>query len=109
MAWQDAAYAALSPETEDDPVVESADGALFLAVSDYYNGVRWIRAYLAGSGRPPCRRGFPRARAGRGGRVPALQRLLASTRTVSSTTDSRAGSPSRSAPRGWPTTTSSSD
>jgi hypothetical protein len=35
MAWQDAAYSALSPETDDDPVAESADGALFLEVSDY--------------------------------------------------------------------------
>ncbi|MGS2617881.1 hypothetical protein ACVCAH_25660 [Micromonospora sp. LZ34] len=53
MAWQDAAYTALSPETDDDPVVESVDGALFLAVSDYHDGRPMIRTYLAALGDDP--------------------------------------------------------
>lgn len=81
MAWQDAAVAMLSPET-DDPVAESADGALFLAVSDYYDGQPMTRAYLAALGDdPPVPPGLPRAPGpGEVAASPALQRLLASTR-----------------------------
>lgn len=81
MAWQDAAYWALSTETDDDPVVESADGALFLAVSDYYDGRPMTRAYLAALGEDsPVPPGLARAPGpGEVAASPALQRLLAST------------------------------
>ena len=81
VAWQDAAYAALSPETEDDPVAESADGARFLAVSDYYDGRPMLRAYLAALGAdPPVPPGLSRAPGpGEVAASPAMIRLLAST------------------------------
>jgi len=81
IAWQDAAYSALSQETDDDPVAESADGALFLAVSDYYDGRPMIRAYLAAlGGDPPVPPGLDRAPGpGEVAASPALQRLLKST------------------------------
>jgi len=44
IAWQDAAYSALSPETDDDPAADSADGALFIAVSEYFDGRPMLRA-----------------------------------------------------------------
>jgi hypothetical protein len=67
VAWQDAAYSAPSPETTDDPVVESVDGALFLAVSDYCDGRPMTRVYLAALGRPAhATRARPRARPGGG-------------------------------------------
>jgi ABC-type antimicrobial peptide transport system permease subunit len=80
-AWQDAAYSALSPETNDDPNRESADGALFLAVSDYYDGQPMTRAYLAALGDdPPVPPGLSRApRPGEVAVSPALRRLLEST------------------------------
>jgi hypothetical protein len=81
VAWHDAAYAALSPETGDDPRAESADGALFLAVSDYHDGRPMTRVYLAALGDdPPVPPGLDRVPGP--GEVfvsPALQRLLAST------------------------------
>jgi ABC-type antimicrobial peptide transport system permease subunit len=79
--WQDAAYAALSPETDDDPVVRSAQGALFLAVSDYYDGRPMTRTYLAALGDdPPIPPGLPRAPGpGEVAVSPALKRLLQST------------------------------
>ena len=81
MGWQDAAYWSLSPETDDEPVVESADGALFLAVSDYYDGHPMTRAYLAALGDdPPVPPGLSRAPGpGEVAASPALQRLLEST------------------------------
>lgn len=81
MAWQDAAYAALSADTADDPVPESTDGALFLAVSDYYDGRPMIRAYLAALGDdPPVPPGLSRAPGpGEVAVSPALRRLLEST------------------------------
>jgi hypothetical protein len=81
MAWQDAAYAARSPETNDDPVADSAEGALFLAVSDYYDGRPMIRAYLAPLGAdPPVPPGLSRAPGpGEVAVSPALRRLLEST------------------------------
>jgi len=81
MAWQDAAYSAASPETNDDPVVESTEGALFLAVSDYYDGRPMTRAYLAALGEdPPVPPGLSRAPGpGEVAASPALRRLLAST------------------------------
>ncbi|WBB70055.1 FtsX-like permease family protein [Micromonospora sp. WMMD812] len=81
MAWQDAAYSALSPETDDDPVAESADGALFLAVSDYHDGRPMTRAYLAALGDdPPVPPGLSRAPGpGEIAASPALVRLLGST------------------------------
>jgi MFS family permease len=62
-------------------VVESADGALFLAVSDYYDGRPMTRAYLAAlGGDPPVPPGLSRApRPGEVAASPALQRLLEST------------------------------
>ena len=81
MAWQDAAYSAHSPETDDDPMAESADGGLFLAVSDYYDGQPMTRAYLAALGDdPPVPPGLPRAPGPDEVAVsPALQRLIEST------------------------------
>jgi hypothetical protein len=81
MGWQDAAYWVLSPEPVDDLVVESADGALFLAVSDYFDGRPMTRAYLAALGDdPPVPPGLSRAPApGEVAASPALQRLLEST------------------------------
>ena len=81
IAWQDAAYSALSAETDDDPIVESVDGALFLAVSDYYDGRKMTRAYLAALGDdPPVPPGLARAPGpGEVAASPALRRLLAST------------------------------
>ena len=81
MAWQDAAYAALSPETDDDPIVESTDGALFLAVSDYFDGRPMTRAYLAALGDdPPVPPGLARAPGpGEVAASPAMIRLLEST------------------------------
>jgi hypothetical protein len=80
-AWKDAAYSALSPQAHDDPVAESADGALFLAVSDYYDGRRMTRAYLAALGDdPPVPPGLRRAPGpGELAVSPALLRLLEST------------------------------
>ncbi len=81
MGWQDAAYWSLSPEKDDEPAVESADGALFLAVSDYYDGSPMTRAYLAALGDdPPKPPGLARAPGpGEVAASPALQRLLEST------------------------------
>jgi hypothetical protein len=81
MAWQDSAYSALSPETDDDAAVESADGALFLAVSDYFDGRPMTRAYLAALGDgPPVPPGLSRAPGPNEVAVsPALRRLLEST------------------------------
>jgi hypothetical protein len=81
MAWQDAAYAAQSPETDDDPIVESTDGALFLAVSDYFDGRPMTRAYLAALGDdPPVPPGLARAPGpGEVAASPAMIRLLEST------------------------------
>src|SRR5262245_10767273 len=80
MAWQDAAYSAHSLEVDDDPIMESVDGALFLAVSDYYDGQPMTRAYLAALGDdPPVPPGLERAPApGEVAVSPALGRLLAS-------------------------------
>nr|MDT0663495.1 ABC transporter permease [Micromonospora sp. DSM 115978] len=79
-AWQDAAYSALSFETSDDPVAESADGALFLAVSDYYDGRPMTRSYLAALGDdPPVPPGLSRAPGpGEVAVSPALRRLMES-------------------------------
>ncbi len=81
MAWQDAAYSALSPETNDDPAPESVDGALFLAVSDYYDGRPMTRVYLAALGAdPPVPPGLDHApRPGEVAASPAMRRLLEST------------------------------
>lgn len=81
IAWQDAAHSALSWETDDDPVSESVDGALFLAVSDYYDGRPMTRAYLAPLGAdPPVPPGLDRAPGpGEVAVSPALRRLLEST------------------------------
>jgi hypothetical protein len=80
MEWQDAAVAMFSPDT-DDPIAESADGALFLSVSDYYDGQPMTRAYLAPLGDdPPVPPGLSRAPGpGEVAASPALQRLMEST------------------------------
>jgi hypothetical protein len=80
-AWKDAAYSAHTPETSDDPDAESADGALFLAVSDYHDGRPMTRAYLAALGTdPPVPPGLSRAPGpGEVAVSPALRRLLEST------------------------------
>ena len=81
VAWHDAAYSALSQETDDDPTSESVDGALFLAVSDYYDGRPMIRAYLAALGDdPPVPPGLERGPGpGEVAVSPAMARLLEST------------------------------
>jgi FtsX-like permease family len=82
IAWQDAAYAAVvSAETGDYPDPESVDGALFLAVSDYYDGRPMLRAYVAALGDdapvPPGLDRLPRP--GEVAVSPAMLRLLEST------------------------------
>lgn len=81
MAWQDAAYWVTSPEPHDDPALESVDGALYLAVSDYYDGRTMIRAYLAALGaNPPIPPGLDRTPGpGEVAASPAMRRLLEST------------------------------
>ena len=65
----------------DDPPVESADGALFLAVSDYYDGIPMTRAYVAALGAdPPVPPGLDRLPGpGEVAASPAMRRLLEST------------------------------
>jgi hypothetical protein len=80
--WLDAAYAfgpdadALTPQP-----VESADGALFLAVTDYHNGTPMTRAYVAAMGEdPPVPPGLDRLPGpGEVAASPAMRRLLEST------------------------------
>jgi hypothetical protein len=83
MAWQDAAYWVLFPDPDPNrqPAMESVDGALFLAVSDYYDGQPMTRSYIAALGEdPPVPPGLSRAPGpGEVAASPALQRLLAST------------------------------
>ena len=80
IAWQDAAYWVLFPDSRFEAVVESEDGALFLAVSDYYDGRPMLRSYLAALGDdPPVPPGLSRAPGpGEVAVSPALQRLLES-------------------------------
>ncbi|WP_433199722.1 FtsX-like permease family protein [Dactylosporangium sp. CS-047395] len=79
--WHDAAYSALSPDTGDGPVADTADGALFLAVTDYNNGNRMTRVYYAALGPDaPVPPGLDHAPApGEVAVSPALRRLLAAT------------------------------
>ena len=81
IAWQDAAYWVLFPDSRFEAVVESEDGALFLAVSDYYDGRPMLRAYIAALGAdPPVPPGLSRIPGpGELAASPALQRLLEST------------------------------
>ncbi|MEV6299004.1 FtsX-like permease family protein [Actinoplanes sp. NPDC051861] len=76
--WKDAAYAVTLPELADPPAV-SADGALFLAVTDYYDGTRMTRAYVAALGAdPPVPPGLARLPApGEVALSPALRALIA--------------------------------
>jgi hypothetical protein len=78
VGWQDAAYAAAG---ERPPAAQSADGAYFLAVSDYYDGEEMTRAYVAALGAdPPVPPGLGRLPGpGEVAASPALRRLLAST------------------------------
>jgi len=79
--WQDAAYA-FSPDSENwVPPAESADGALFLAVSDYHDGAPMTRAYVAALGDdPPVPPGLDRLPGpGEVAASPAMRRLLEST------------------------------
>ena len=80
--WLDAAYA-VSPESGMPfrPKPASADGALFLAVSDYYDGAPMTRAYVAALGAdPPVPPGLDRLPGpGEVAVSPAMQRLLEST------------------------------
>jgi len=79
-AWLDAAYAVTSAERPAPPA-ESADGALFLAVTDYYDGIRMTRAYVAPLGAdPPVPPGLDRLPGpGEVAASPAMRRLLEST------------------------------
>ena len=81
VAWQDAAYWVHYPVENATPAMESADGAVFLAVSDYYDGRPMLRSYYASLGDdPPVPPGLSRAPGpGEVAVSPALQRLLEST------------------------------
>lgn len=78
--WQSAAYAHAYPEGRP-PAPAAADGALFLAVSDYHDGVPMTRAYVAALGdEPPVPPGLDRLPGpGEVAVSPALRRLLEST------------------------------
>jgi hypothetical protein len=80
IGWQDAAYAAAGIE-RPVPAAESADGALFVAVSDYYDGQPMTRAYVAALGdHPPVPAGLARLPGpGEVAVSPAMRRLLEST------------------------------
>ena len=80
IAWQDAATAVVSAETPDPPI-EKADGALFLAVSDYSDGNPMTRAYVAALGvDPPVPPGLDRLPGpGEVAVSPAMRDLLAAT------------------------------
>jgi hypothetical protein len=81
-SWLDAAYA-FSPDDQSliRPPAESADGALFLAVTDYHDGARMTRAYVAALGDdPPVPPGLDRLPGpGEVAVSPAMRRLLEST------------------------------
>jgi hypothetical protein len=82
IGWQDAAYAHTYPSELLRPSsVVSADPALFLSVSDYYDGTPMNRAYVAALGAdPPVPPGLDRLPGpGEVAASPALQRLLEST------------------------------
>jgi len=87
VTWQDAAYAVAyangygGVESWPVPAAESADGALFLAVSDYYDGRPMLRAYAAALGAdPPVPPGLDRLPGpGEVAASPAMRRLLEST------------------------------
>jgi FtsX-like permease family protein len=80
--WTDAAYA-FGPDSGRlvPPPVESADGALFLATTDYHDGARMTRAYVAALGDdPPVPAGLERLPGpGEVAASPAMRRLLEST------------------------------
>jgi hypothetical protein len=78
-SWHDAAYAAVTDGWEMP--VESADRALFLAVSDYYDGTPMLRAYVAALGAdPPVPPGLDRLPGpGEVAVSPAMRELLEST------------------------------
>ncbi|GAA1872175.1 FtsX-like permease family protein [Asanoa iriomotensis] len=80
ISWQDAATAVVDGEVADPPA-EKPDGALFLAVSDYYDGTPMTRAYVAALGAdPPVPPGIDRLPGpGEIAVSPALRRLLAAT------------------------------
>jgi hypothetical protein len=76
--WQSAAYA-FNPEFGmPDPPIESAHGALFLAVSDYFDGELMTRTYIAALGAdPPVPPGLDRLPGpGEVAVSPAMRRLL---------------------------------
>ena len=81
--WQHAESAVRTTDFDrtDDPPVEAPDGALFLVVSDSYDGRPIVRAYVAALGeRPPVMRGLERLPGpGEVALSPALRALLAST------------------------------
>ena len=80
--WTHAAYAYSPDEVSPLPLpVDSADGALFLAVTDYHNGIPLTRAYVAALGAdPPVPPGLDRLPGpGEVAASPAMRRLLAST------------------------------
>lgn len=76
--WQSAAYAFNPSFGMSDPPVESADGALFLAVSDYFDGDLMTRTYVAALGAdPPVPPGLDRLPGpGEVAVSPAMRRLL---------------------------------
>jgi FtsX-like permease family len=80
MAWQDSATAVATAEIADPPA-DSTNPALFLAVSDYYDGTPMTRAYVAALGAdPPVPPGLDRLPGpGEVAASPAMRRLLAST------------------------------
>ena len=80
IGWQDAAHA-YRGELARQPAAVSADPALFLAVSDYYDGTPMTRAYVAALGAdPPVPPGLDRLPGpGEVAASPAMRRLLEST------------------------------
>ena len=79
--WQSAAYAFNPQFGMSNPPIESADGALFLAVSDYFDGDPITRVYVAALGAdPPVPPGLDRLPGpGEVAVSPAMRRLLAVT------------------------------
>jgi uncharacterized protein YfiM (DUF2279 family) len=80
-AWHHVTSGSAGWTTPGPPVVEAADGALFLAVSDYHDGEPMLRTYVAALGAdPPVPPGLNRLPGpGEVAASPAMRRLLEST------------------------------
>ncbi len=80
-AWQSAAYAYNPQFGMQNPPARSADGALFLAVSDYFDGALMTRTYVAALGAdPPVPPGLERLPGpGEVAASPAMRQLFEAT------------------------------